>query len=295
MRSLSPVLARYLLHLESQGRSRPTIQTYRYVIGQWERAGFGPLEYLACLNHGSVSVLTRAYYGGILQGFFAWQVQAGLLALNPLAGLRFRKPPPKPVRPFSAGEVAAMLGTCQTAAERAIVLVLYQTGLRASELTGLRGQDIDWETKVITVVGKGNRGRLVAIAGATLEAIRALDGVGYLFPGMNGHRLYVTVRDIGRRAGVVHAHPHRFRHTFAHAFLVAGGNAVDLKILLGHSTWRMVELYTAYYETERALEAHRRFMSAVQTTAASRWSPAPPRQQRGRSRPAGRRPRSCSR
>lgn len=260
---LTPTLARYLLHLESQGRSRPTVQTYRYVIGQWERAGQGPLEYLACLNHGSVSVLTRAYYGGILQGFFAWQVQAGLLALNPLAGLRFRKPPPKPVRPFSPGELTAMLGAARTPAERAIVLVLYQTGLRASELAGLRWEDVDWETRVITVAGKGNRGRLVAIEGAALEAIRALDSSGHLFPGMDGHRLYLTVRDIGHRAGVVHAHPHRFRHTFAHEFLKAGGDIGDLRLLLGHTTWAMTAKYAAYFESERAVAAHRRFMLAV--------------------------------
>jgi integrase/recombinase XerD len=69
--------------------------------------------------------------------------------------------------------------------------------------------------------------------------------------------LLQLIRRLGDRAGVNHAHPHRFRHTFAINFLRNGGNAFVLQMLLGHSTMEMVKRYLALAQAD-AQATHRR-------------------------------------
>jgi site-specific recombinase XerD len=139
---------------------------------------------------------------------------------------------------------------------RAIILLLLDTGMRADELCQARLADLDTRNRYIKVFGKGSKERILPVCPRTAQALwkyLAIRGSGLpptepLFVTQNKtpldrHRLLKQLAAIGRRAGVKGVHPHRFRHTFAINFLRNGGNAYTLQMILGHSSMEMVNTY----------------------------------------------------
>jgi len=76
------------------------------------------------------------------------------------------------------------------------------------------------------------------------------------------HSVAVFLERLGRRAGVVKVHPHRFRHTFATWAIENGARELDVQHPLGHSTPAMVRRYSATYDAEKAARAHEQFSPA---------------------------------
>lgn len=147
--------------------------------------------------------------------------------------------------------------------DKAILLTLVDTGMRASELCALTLADYDQKRGRFYVRhGKGDKERYVVAGKRTQKAIwRYLlgrDGAGAddpLFISETGKKinrkyLYQLVNRIGDRAGVSNAHPHRLRHTFAVTFLRNGGNVKTLQELLGHESLEMVMLYVKLAEQD---------------------------------------------
>lgn len=253
----SGMLQRFLLFLEAQGLSPGTLELYAYIISRWQRSGIAdPAEYLA----GLPSRRMRSQHGIILRRYFRWCIEAGYVADNPLAGLRFRAPRPQPIRPFGDEEISRLLDACQTPLETAVIIVLLETGIRASELCGLRWADV-LQGGVLRIRGKGDKVRFVALSERALAALQCVSAKdGYMF-GLDYRRLYRMMAAVGKRAGITDCHPHRYRHTFAHRFLSKGGNIGDLRVLLGHASFQMTARYVAFHEGERAVAAHRRFLA----------------------------------
>ncbi len=185
------------------------------------------------------------------------------------------RPEQRAIVPFSRGDVEAMLEACgytrsyvrpgkrecrnrrpTAARDRAIILMLLDTGMRASELVGLDMDQLDQKNRRIVVEGKGAKERILKTSprtaqaswrymsqrpeprGTTTRVFLAEDGSP-----ISRHALRRVIGRIGERAGVKDAHPHRFRHTFAIEFLRNGGNGYVLQSLLGHSTMEMVRRY----------------------------------------------------
>jgi integrase len=246
-------LSRYVLFMESQGRAPTTVRTYRCVIGRWERSELEAVEYLANLNHGSVTACTRAFYGLVLQVYLEWQRRSGLIPENPLATLHFRRRSPDPERPFRPAEIDALMAACRSPLEEDVITCLLKLGVRASELTGIRLEDI--EEGAVRIRGKGGKPRLLALSPAITRALTSVCGAGLTY-----QKAYRMVKDIGHRAGLTNVHPHRMRHTFADWYLRAGGDRGDLRVLLGHNSYRQVDRYCSFYEVERAVSAHRRWL-----------------------------------
>lgn len=138
---------------------------------------------------------------------------------------------------------------------RAIILILLDTGLRASELCAATIADLDIQQQRLTITGKGNKTRQVKFSPRTGEAVwkylatrpnaRAGDALITTLRGspLDNNQLYQILRRIGQRAQVDNVHPHRFRHTFATEFLRNGGDPYTLQDLLGHTTMDMVRRY----------------------------------------------------
>jgi integrase/recombinase XerD len=154
--------------------------------------------------------------------------------------------------------------------------VLLDTGLRASELCALNVGDVDLKSGQVRVKhgdpggAKGGKGRVVFLGQTARRSLwRYLatrqDGDepdAPLFLGkwqrrMNKNVLRQLIARLGAKAGVAHAHPHRFRHSFALTYLRSGGDVFTLQALLGHSTLEMVQHYARLAQVDIE-HAHRR-------------------------------------
>jgi integrase/recombinase XerC len=149
--------------------------------------------------------------------------------------------------------------------DRAVLEMLYATGVRVSELCGLDGADVDAARRVIHVFGKGAKERSVPYG---IPAQRALDdwlrdgrpqlatpGEGSLFVGVKGARLQPTVvRRIvsaaAQSAGLPHTSPHDLRHSAATHLLDGGADLRAVQDLLGHASLSSTQIYT-HVSTER--------------------------------------------
>lgn len=153
---------------------------------------------------------------------------------------------------------------------RAIILMLLDTGIRATELCELTIGDVDIENGRVHVIhGKGDKERFLPFSNRTGQALwRYLTRREKpkqddpLFETIYGRHLSRTelahiLSNIGNRAGVEKAHPHRFRHTFAINYLRNSGDPFTLQEILGHSTMEIVKIYLKLAETDLA-SAHRR-------------------------------------
>lgn len=153
--------------------------------------------------------------------------------------------------------------------DRAIVFVLLDSGMRASELCDLRIGDYDRERGRLHIAhGKMDKERSVIIGTraqravwrylATREGARDADPLFVTSRGgrMNRNTLTQMLGRIGSRAGVQHTHAHRFRHTFAITFLRNGGDLLTLQVLLGHESLAMVRNYVrlAQADIDRAAQ-----------------------------------------
>jgi site-specific recombinase XerD len=252
--------------LADNGRSTIAADVTRDDIRSW----------LVDLADGRAPATVRNRFLGTRR-FFKWLVTEGELADNPMATLEVPKLSEKPVDVLSDDELSRLLKACQgrdftDIRDTAILLFLLDTGVRRSELIGLRLDDIDvYGNQTATVTGKGDRGRIVVFGARTAKALdkylRSRDRhehamcpevwLGRLGP-LTTNGLRMMLRRRGDQAGVDNVHPHRFRHTFAHKWLEAGGSEGDLMALAGWKARQMVDRYGASAASERARDAHRR-------------------------------------
>jgi integrase/recombinase XerC len=152
--------------------------------------------------------------------------------------------------------------------DRAILELFYSTGIRLSELTGLRRRDLDRRAGLLFVRGKGNRDRRVPVGGKALDAVaahleHAPPGTGEdpVFPGRKGALSARTVqrivtRHLRRIARQSKLSPHLLRHSFATHLLDAGAELRAVQELLGHASLASTQIYT-HITTDRLRAAHR--------------------------------------
>jgi integrase/recombinase XerD len=141
--------------------------------------------------------------------------------------------------------------------DKAIVLVLLDTGIRVSELARLKLDDINFKTGALHIrpfgSGRKTKGMTVFLGKSARSALwlyvaERIDDKDNLFitmkqKPMNRNSIRQIVNNLGVRAGITRAYPHRFRHTFAIQFLRNGGDIFSLQRILGHSSLVMVKEY----------------------------------------------------
>jgi integrase/recombinase XerD len=227
------------------------------------------------------------YHTG-LAALWTWAVREKLVTTHIVHGVTAPRPEKREIIPFTEAEFKAMLAaTARSKAYarpgkrksdhslpdsdrmRAILLMLLDTGLRASELCDLKIFQVDQRNQRVQVMGKGARERSIPFSPRTAQALwRYLTSrpdastdehvfVTSLGRPMERRGLADMLESLGLRAGIKGVHPHRFRHTFAIQYLRNGGDPYTLQILLGHSELDMVKTYLRLAQIDLD-QAHKR-------------------------------------
>ena len=189
---------------------------------------------------------------------------------------------------LSPDEVARLIDSAANLRHRTILMTLYSTGMRRSELCHLRPQDIDKERMVVRIPqGKGGKDREVPLSPKLLEQLRVYyrslkHRNGWMFPSLQARRLEEPItqkavwhacREATRRAGITKpVHPHTLRHSFATHLFDNGAELPVIQTLLGHADPRDTMIYL-HLATRRLREAPNP-LETLQSVSASPQEPA---------------------
>jgi integrase/recombinase XerD len=233
--------------------------------------------FLAAQHRRGLSARSVSRQLSALRGFFRWLKREGRIAADPTLQVerpRVGRPLPKTL---TEADVEALLsapdtGTALGLRDRAMLEVLYATGLRVSELVGLTLPQVNTRQGVLRVVGKGDKERLVPLGEEALDWLQrylregrslllGTDVSEVLFPGRRGramtrqtfwHRLRKMARTADVRAPLS---PHTLRHAFATHLLNHGADLRVVQLLLGHSDLSTTQIYT-HVAQQRLAELH---------------------------------------
>jgi integrase/recombinase XerC len=209
---------------------------------------------------------TLARHGSSARVFTAWACRRGLMPTDPgvlLASPKGHRPLPEVLRPDEAARLVDQVDgdTAEDLRDRAVLELLYATGIRVGELCGLDVDDVDTERRVVRVLGKGARERSVPYGDPAARSVHAwlvrgrpqwtADGSGpALLLGRRGGRLGPrAVRTLVHRRladvpGAPDFGPHGLRHSAATHLLEGGADLRSVQELLGHATLATTQIYT---------------------------------------------------
>jgi integrase/recombinase XerC len=294
---LQELLRRYIRHLELERNISPfTVRNYSSDI-----QGF--LDFLAASGVDSPAKVGRTtfrlYLGALreqgfarasisrklsaLRSFYRYLSREGLADVEPLSTLTAPKLDKRLPTFLTHEEVARLLEAPDSSTpaglrDRAILELLYASGLRVSEIVALDTEDVDLGTRQIRVWGKGSKERMVLMGIPAAEALAAylehgrvrLEGgkdTRAVFLNRFGNRIVQRriqhlVKKYGRQAGIeLRVFPHLMRHTFATHMLDGGADLRVLQDLMGHAKLSSTQVYTHVTQSQirrKYLEAHPR-------------------------------------
>lgn len=194
-----------------------------------------------------------------LRALISYLRKQGMLDRDPLAKLILPKIPKKIVQDIPAKDLTALFKTYPWEEhehgdrDRLILLLLYTTGMRLSELLGLKMSDIDLKRQSLTVTGKRNKQRNIPIhpeLANTLVAYMQAQDTKYLFTAKEGKPAYpmfiyrIVNSYLRLFSTALKTSPHVLRHSFATHMLNNGANLMAIKELLGHASLSATQVYT---------------------------------------------------
>jgi integrase/recombinase XerD len=237
------------------------------------------LKYLSSLREEGHSARSVARRVSSLRSYFRFLVREGFLEASPIAGVRSPRIGRPLPRYLTVTEVEALLaapdrGTPEGMRDRAMLMLLYAAGLRASEIVALRRENVDANAGFLRVLGKGGKERVVPVAEAALSALREYvtdwrprflgkKPTNALFLSRLGRpvtrqTLWNRISRWARLAGIrTRISPHTLRHSFAGHLLAGGADLRAVQTMLGHADIATTQIYT-HVTPERLREVHRK-------------------------------------
>jgi integrase/recombinase XerC len=264
----------YLGHLAVERRlSANTVENYRrdlLALTAWMQANqlsqFGDLlgehlrSFMASEHRRGLSATSLQRRLSALRSFFRHLLKHGELAGNPAQGLHAPKAPRKLPQVLDADEMTRLVevptDTTLGRRDRAMLELLYSSGLRLSELCGLRWRELDLVEGLVRITGKGDKTRIVpvgsharaALAEWKTETAPSLEMP--VFPGRAGapispRAVQLRLRQVAQQQGIwKRVHPHLLRHSFASHVLESSGDLRGVQELLGHADIATTQIYT---------------------------------------------------
>ena len=234
-------------------------------------------EYLAELRRRGLGARSAARHLSAVRGLYRFLLAAGEIRRDPTEHLESPRPPRRLPRTLSIEDVAALVESPDLSApeglrDRAMLELLYASGLRASECLALRLEDLNIAAGYVTATGKGNRQRLVPVGAQALTWVERYAATsrpalvkrgdpGALFVNRYGRplsrqALWMVIKRAGRRAGVRSTvSPHTLRHSFASHLLERGADLRSVQAMLGHADIATTQIYT-HLSAERLKDAY---------------------------------------
>ena len=264
----------FLSHLQVERRmSAHTLDAYRrdlLALAEWA-AGQGlhditaipadPLRsFVAAEHRRGLSPKSLQRRLSACRSFYQWLLKHGRVIANPAAGLKAPKAARKLPQVLDADEAVRLVEVPTDVPlglrDRALLELFYSSGLRLSELCGLRWGDLDLGEGYVTVLGKGSKQRKVPVGSHARNALAAWraeqggDNAAQVFPGRGGapisqRAVQIRLKQLAQRQGLFkHVHPHMLRHSFASHILESSGDLRGVQELLGHADIATTQIYT---------------------------------------------------
>jgi len=278
----SRVLRLFQRYLEEQGHSTDlgalTLDLVRDFVlylqtrRKWDNHPFIPSP------GGNLAAISVNNYVRGLRAFFSWLHREGYTEENVLARLKPPKVPQKLVEVLTDTDVGSILACLDPnmasgCRDITIVITLLDTGLRLSELAGLKMADTHVDQGHLKVMGKGAKERMVPIGSTCQKAVQRYlfhfrpepfyADQDYFFLTLEGkpmsfNAVKLIFARIAQKSGVKRLHAHLCRHTFATNYLINGGDVFSLQQILGHTSLEMVRRYVTLASSQVRVQ-HRKF------------------------------------
>jgi integrase/recombinase XerD len=280
----APAIVRYLRHLDVERRvAANTLASYRRDLARLDRFASSHRLDLAALTRTDLEAFVRetmaeglapastARLVAAVRGFYRFQRLTGTQTQNPADDLAAPRAFAALPRFLSLDQVDQLIAapdvtTVRGLRDRALIEVLYATGLRVSELVGMRLADVHLEQGYLQCLGKGGKERLVPLGetaavwlrrylvDARRHLLKRLDGPWVFVNARGGARLsrigfWKILKHYGQRAGIrAHLSPHVLRHSFATHLLERGADLRAIQVMLGHADLSTTQIYTHVLE-----------------------------------------------
>lgn len=282
--AVSALVDAYLSHLAVERRLSPnTVESYARDLSQLQQFAAGLEQAVEDLDRRSLEALVRQLMGegrspasvaravACFRGFYRFLIVSAHRTVNPAGDLRAPRAWKTLPKFLSVDAVDTLLAAPDTTTprglrDRALIEVLYATGLRVSELISLKPQDVNLESGYLTTTGKGRKQRLVPLGDeAASWVVRYLkESRPVLLKKQSSTKLFVNARRgtglsrvgfwkilkaYGRQAGLAAPlSPHVLRHSFATHLLDRGADLRAIQMMLGHSDLSTTQIYTHILE-----------------------------------------------
>ena len=270
-----PAIAGYLDHLQVERQlSAHTLDAYRrdlIALNDWSMRQPGAADVTSLSSDALRRFIAEEHRGNLapkslqrrlsaIRNFYRWLLLHGRIAANPAKGLRAPKAPRTLPKVLDVDEAVRLVELPVDAPlgqrDRALLELVYSSGLRVSELCALRWRDLDLEAGLVSVLGKGSRQRLVPVGSHARKALADWRSESTaqpgdpVFPGRHGkpistRAVQLRIKQLAKRQGLFKdVHPHMLRHSFASHVLESSGDLRGVQELLGHANIATTQIYT---------------------------------------------------